>query len=113
MDVMWSAGEPITGRACRARLGYQTREGQRPSHSAVTTILAGLRKKQLLAIGYPVAAGAVIRGRRWARRVLVSAECVRLAGFGISMLAGFLSTVSAPCWTGTVRSGERAGPGAA
>jgi predicted transcriptional regulator len=49
MDVMWHTREPITGRACRERLDYHTRDGQEPSHPAVMVILANLRKKQLLA----------------------------------------------------------------
>lgn len=49
MDVMWHTREPITGRTCRERLDYHTRDGQQPSHSTVMTILANLRKKQLMA----------------------------------------------------------------
>jgi predicted transcriptional regulator len=49
MDVMWRAREPITGRTCRNRLDYQTRDGQEPSYTAVMTIMANLRKKHLLA----------------------------------------------------------------
>jgi hypothetical protein len=47
----------------------------------------------VLAIGYAVAAGATVRGRRWGRRTLVSAEWVRLAGFAASLLAGLLPWV--------------------
>ena len=54
-------------------------------------LLAGL----LLTIGYAVAAGAVVRGRRWGRRALVTAEWVRVTGFALSVLAGLLPTVEA------------------
>ena len=74
MDVMWRAGEPITGRACRARLGYQTREGQKPSHSAVTTILAGLRKKQLLARVARCAPDGHTGGPAWTYQPRISRE---------------------------------------
>ena len=47
----------------------------------------------LLAVGYAVAAGAVVRGRHWGRRALVSAEWLRLAGFAVSVLAGLLPWV--------------------
>ena len=49
MEVMWRAREPITGRTCRARLDYQTRDGEEPSYSTVMVILANLRRKHLLA----------------------------------------------------------------
>jgi predicted transcriptional regulator len=49
MDVMWRTREPVTGRTCRARLDYQTRDGEEPSYTAVMTIMANLRKKHLLA----------------------------------------------------------------
>jgi predicted transcriptional regulator len=49
MDVMWHTREPITGRTCRARLDYRTRDGEEPSYTTVMTILANLRKKRLLA----------------------------------------------------------------
>ena len=52
-------------------------------------LLAGF----LLMLGYAVAAGAVVRGRRWGRRALVAAEWVRLSGFALSVLAGLLPTV--------------------
>jgi predicted transcriptional regulator len=47
--VMWHTREPITGRTCRERLDYHTRDGQQPSHSTIMTILATLRRKHLLA----------------------------------------------------------------
>ena len=49
MEVMWRAREPITGRTCRARLDYQTRDGEQPLYTAVMTVMANLRKKQLVA----------------------------------------------------------------
>jgi predicted transcriptional regulator len=49
MDVMWRTREPITGRTCRARLDYQTCDGEEPSYSTVMVILANLRRKHLLA----------------------------------------------------------------
>jgi predicted transcriptional regulator len=49
MDVIWRAGEPITGRTCRERLDYQTCDGEEPAYTTVMSILANLRKKQLLA----------------------------------------------------------------
>ncbi|MDX6390156.1 MAG: Penicillinase repressor [Streptosporangiaceae bacterium] len=49
MDVMWRAREPVTGRTCLNRLNYQTRDGEKPSYTAVMTIMANLRKKHLLA----------------------------------------------------------------
>ena len=41
MNVMCRACEPITGRTCRARLDYQTRDGEEPIYKTVTVILAG------------------------------------------------------------------------
>ena len=48
MEVMWRAREPITGRTCRERLDYQTRDGEEPSYTTVMVILANLRRKRLL-----------------------------------------------------------------
>jgi predicted transcriptional regulator len=49
MDVMWHAGEPITGRTCRERLDYQTRDGEEPAYTTVMAILVNLKKKRMLA----------------------------------------------------------------
>jgi Penicillinase repressor len=49
MDVVWRASEPVTGRTCRERLDYHTRDGAEPSYTTVMVILANLRKKHLLA----------------------------------------------------------------
>jgi predicted transcriptional regulator len=49
MDVVWNAGEAVSGRTCRERLDYQTRHGEEPSYTTVMTILANLQKKRLLA----------------------------------------------------------------
>ena len=48
MDVVWRSRQPITGRTCRERLDYQTRDGEEPSYTTVMVILANLRKKRLL-----------------------------------------------------------------
>ena len=74
MDVMWRAGEPITGRTCRERLDYQTCDGEEPAYTTVMSVLANLRSKQLLARVAPRGSDGLPGLPAWIYRVRVSRE---------------------------------------
>lgn len=48
MEVIWRARAPVTGRTCRERLDYQTRDGEGLSYTTVMVILASPRKMRML-----------------------------------------------------------------